>query len=80
VVLLDDVYTTGATSEECARVLKRAGAAIVRPVAFGLTQTSMERKTCECGRTMKVRTNSQTGVRFWGCSGYPDLCKRTYSM
>jgi len=29
VVIIDDVMTTGATVEECARVLKRAGAASV---------------------------------------------------
>jgi predicted amidophosphoribosyltransferase len=29
VVIIDDVMTTGATVEECARVLKRAGAASI---------------------------------------------------
>jgi ComF family protein len=33
VVLIDDVFTTGATVEECARVLKRAGAARVDVLA-----------------------------------------------
>ena len=29
IVIVDDVMTTGATADECARVLKRAGAAFV---------------------------------------------------
>lgn len=36
ILLLDDVYTTGATMEEAARELKRAGAAAV----MGLTLAS----------------------------------------
>lgn len=37
VVLIDDVLTTGATVEECARVLKRAGAARVDILALART-------------------------------------------
>jgi ComF family protein len=37
VILLDDVYTTGATVNECARVLKRAGAQEVRVLTLART-------------------------------------------
>lgn len=38
VLLVDDVYTTGATAAECTRVLLRAGAAAVRVVTLARTQ------------------------------------------
>jgi ComF family protein len=37
VVLIDDVFTTGATLEECAQVLKKAGVGWVGAVVFGRT-------------------------------------------
>lgn len=77
VLLLDDVLTTGATADECQRVLYGAGATEIRTVAFGRSQFPMDREICICGRQMKIRTNNSTGEQFWGCTGYPDACKRT---
>jgi len=38
VVLIDDVYTSGATANECARVLKKSGAGAVEVLTLAHTQ------------------------------------------
>lgn len=81
VLILDDVLTTGSTVEECARVLRGSGASRVLAIAFGKAQNLFMSKTCpECSRPMSVRTNSQTGWQFWGCTGYREGCRHTQSL
>ena len=78
VLLLDDVLTTGATANECARILLDCNASEVRIVAFGRDQRAFTSKTCpECGRGMRIRTNRHTGEQFWGCTGFPSFCEHT---
>ncbi|MHC2635105.1 phosphoglycolate phosphatase-like HAD superfamily hydrolase [Bradyrhizobium liaoningense] len=81
VLLVDDVYTTGETTRECARTLTASGAGEVRIMSLAKDQRVFSRKVCSaCGRSMKIRTNSTTNAKFWGCSGYPDHCQNTENL
>lgn len=80
-LLVDDVYTTGGTTNECVRALKANGAGEIRVMALAKDQRTFAHKNCSvCGRSMRVRTNSSNNVKFWGCSGYPDHCQNTESF
>jgi HAD superfamily hydrolase (TIGR01549 family) len=81
VLLIDDVYTTGETVRDCVRALQKDGAGEVRTFVFGKDQRTFERKVCPaCSRPMKIRVNSRTQAKFWGCSGYPDSCRETVDI
>lgn len=78
VLLIDDVYTTGETTGECVRTLAASGAGEVRIMTLAKDQRVFARKACPaCGRSMKIRENHTTHIKFWGCSGYPQHCKNT---
>jgi len=72
VLLVDEVHTTGSTCEECASVLKAAGADDVHVVCFAKDQHAVDApQTCpKCGLNLKVRTNRGDNSKFWGCSGW----------
>jgi ComF family protein len=67
VLLIDDIMTTGATARECARVLKRAGAAKVWMATVAKAQPE------------SVRAIERTDVATWGASASlvePDSSRR----
>jgi hypothetical protein len=81
ILLVDDVYTSGSTVQECVSALRARGAEEAQVAAFGLTQQAFEWKECPaCRRPMRIRTNRSDGSKFWGCSGYPRFCTRTVNI
>jgi len=77
VLVVDDVFTSGATMRECIDILKRNSSGEVRGVVFGKDQFNRNPTICtSCGSTMRTRVNRSTGERFLGCSNYPN-CRHT---
>lgn len=81
IILIDDVYTSGATIRECVRILRKSGALRVIPAVFGKDQPTLSRKECpKCGRLMHIRRRKSDEHPFWGCGGYPDYCNYTENI
>jgi len=79
IVLVDDVQTTGATLNECIRVLKAAGAAKISPLvlayhpytlqSLGLS-VEQEIPCGPCDSHLIGKCNSKTGEPFFGCANW----------
>jgi hypothetical protein len=80
VILIDDVSTSGATADECARVLLKSGAREVVKVTLGKDQQSFESRQCpRCGSELVIR--HKDGESFWGCKAYSKTnCRFTESV
>lgn len=77
VVIVDDIWTSGATVMECARQLLSGGATFVTAVCLAIDQsivpaalepTGVACPEGACGGTLALRFNGQTQHGFWGCT------------
>lgn len=81
VLLLDDVFNSGATAKRCARELTANAASKVHVVCIGVNQEPFELNRCPCcQRVLKVYHRRDDGTPFWGCPGkFKDGCPYTTS-
>ena len=77
IVILDDVYSTGATIDEIARVLYENHAKKVIAVLLSVNQLinsvsiPFQQIRCPvCGQEMIIKFNHKTGDMFYGCKNY----------
>ncbi|MGG4443732.1 ComF family protein [Brevibacillus fortis] len=79
IILLDDVFTTGATATECVHTLRKAGVSDVIVVTIAANQFGVFRDSpflpCpECGEQLVLKL-SKYGNAFFGCTEYSSGCK-----
>jgi len=82
ILVIDDVITTGATFSRAFELLdieqteQSMGICLAKTVSI-----KEEHKFCpECNRLMKIKSNSTSGIHFYGCTGFyerPNQCKHT---
>ncbi len=74
VLLIDDVYTSGAQSRACARALLAAGAGEVRVLVAAVSQEPVQRECPRCGAGVMRRVAGEYAV-FYGCTNFH--CRHT---
>jgi hypothetical protein len=76
IILIDDIFTTGATICELTNILLKAGCLRVYPIVIGFTPSyqfkngKQQLKCKKCNGHLVYRINKKNGEVFWGCSGY----------
>lgn len=81
VLVIDDVVTTGATLRGAYNLLNELQPQRIFSVCFAKTVNikSVDKVCPECHRRMRVRKNRKDGSQFWGCSGFFEADKCTYT-
>lgn len=74
ILVIDDITTTGATIRRARSLLLNSEVKSVYGMLMAKTVSIIEEeKRCDaCGRLMRIKRNSHTGERFFGCTGFYD--------